>query len=356
MLRGVQKGACFVDSPGGVWLNNWSGWDPTRASEELDQIKSWGANVIRIFEVNGHWLRNTVDSNGYQHRDVVVALANLCARKGMYLILTGFSAVGSTEQGNQQDPLPYPPYLQSGLPTQLFPDTQAWINVWADIANTLKGIPSVILEPHNEPHLKYPDGTWGNNPNEWFVPLQQTINAMRATGYDGLIIYQYRSGTWVNLDYPQARSDLGWVEDHPITDPINNLVISTHQYRFYNAIGLWTESHGGTPSNPTQPVLKSDIMQALIYELIPHVLNDLNKPIIIGECGASMDYTGTAYVDELQACTNQLELYQELGLHYIGFWWRSELQFRLISDDRNPETTPTESGSILRNSLLNQIS
>lgn len=337
-LRGVEKGISFLDDPGAGWMGSY-GWNPTLVAQELDIMKTWGVNIVRIIEANANWKLNLKDATGkYNHRDIVLQLAQLLAERGMYLMISGYADVpnGYTGGGDGQVPLPYPPYNNR---PDIITSVQDWINIYSNMANSLKSQPNVILETHNEPS----EGT----ESSWFSNFQLCLNAIRATGFTGLVVVQWDFGTWVNLDYPPPEnpaSTLDWVENYSINDPTGNLVYSTHQYRFHHQIGQFSE--GGYIDAYTY----ADIKQAFIYEKLYYVINNLTKPLLIGECGANHYWTGIDYTREMTAWDNQLKLYDEMGLNYIGWWWRAAYPYDLITDDGSPGV-PTAPGQILKDHL-----
>jgi hypothetical protein len=226
--------------------------------------------------------------------------------------------------------------------------------MWSSAAGELKDLPNVIIEPHNEPVAG--DGNdWSTAKNSYFSNLQSCVNTIRSAGFNGLIVYQWDYGTWVNMDWPDSdpmsanawSGTLNWVALFPISDPLGNLVISTHQYWDMGQVGMWTASHGGSDSNPTYPTSIADIKLALSYEGLQYVLNTLNKPIIIGELGWNKAWTDQSQMQLV--FTNQLQAYNDLGINYTAFWFRSEGIYSLISSDSNPQ--PNLAGQILINKI-----
>ena len=150
----------------------------------------------------------------------------------------------------------------------------------------------------------------------------------------------------MNLDHPQYSTTLSWVTDHPIYDPINNLVIGTHHYRSSGSLGFW--------DNGAVAWTQTDIMQAFTNELLLHVLYDLNKPVLVGEIGMYVDQSGQGLIDEANGFTNQLAIYKQLGLGYCAFVWANWSPFKLFTNSANPSGTLTQGGVILRDALLSQ--
>ena len=350
ILRGVNIGNNFFDNPGASWMGV-VGWNSTRVSQELDIIKSWGCNCVRIHECYQYWIQNTVDPvSGLTHRQIVHDLASLCNQKGLYLILDGYDVLPYGATGNRQTPLPFPPD-ENSYELAVIPDAQTWINMWSSAATSLKDLPNVIIEPHNEP---VPDSGQDEATQRtlWFTNLQSCITAIRGTGFTGLILYQWEYGTYTNLDFPwTSYTDLtqstvsAWVYNYPLTDPLNNLVVSTHQYWDNGHLGMWTVSHGAPPTQ--FPTAYSDLLSAVTNEGILYVMNTLNKPVIIGECGADIAWSNQTLMQSVW--TNQLQVYNDLGISYSAFWFRNSGVYSLITSDSSPQ--PNAYGTILINKI-----
>lgn len=338
ILKGVNK-MTPNEAAIGIW-----GYHPELLSQELDLLKSYGVNVIRIHGTYEWWIQNTV-FNGVPFRTILHDYISLCAQKGIYVVYDGYCVVYYGEQGYEQDPLPW-----ENCHAGIIDTPQDWINFWVSFVNAMKDLPNVIIDPHNEPLDAFPPNSPSkpnqiipNAENTWFSALQQMINAVRQAGFTGLILEQWSSNTWWDFNNPYATdsNSLSWVTNHPLTDPLNNLVISTHHYRQSGSLGAWGQTHA---------YQYNDIIAAFNTTLIFHVLNDLHKPILIGECGCSMDTGDLA--NEETAWTNQLAIYNQLKISYLCWWWRNVLSFRLFTNDTNPLGTLTQGGVILKNALL----
>lgn len=341
---GVNKGFNFCDnSPGAYWMGS-PGWSLSRASAELDIMKSWGCNFLRVHEAYDYWINNDLDTvSGMGHRDIIRALAQLCDQKGIYFLLDGYSATHYGQIGYRQDPLPWPPYT---LRSDIISSPQDWINVWAGIAAALKDYPNTMVEPHNEP--------WGPE-DEWFTNLQSCIYAIRTSGFTNPIVYQYGYGTdvggQVNLDGPQpsfSSGPLGWVGRHNLSDTLSNLIPSSHQYRFWRQLGRYFYSRPNTYLS--DPSTYDEVLKAETYIGLPYIRNTLNKPFLIGEVGANRWWEGADWDAEGNAFTNQLRVFKELGIHIGAWWFRAYGEYGLITSDSSPQ--PTKAGVIVRDSFL----
>lgn len=335
-----------TDSSGGRWMGVY-GWNPARVAQELDVMKSWGVNVVRYTFCYRFWIQNTVDTvSGLGYRTILHDYASLCDSKGIYIIFAGYSVLGYGDAGYRATPIPFPPYLnaeESAVITSL----QDWIDCLASMAFAFSDLPNVILESHNEPHG---DAT---AKGAWFNALQLCINAIRQTGFDGLIMYQWDYGTSVNMDYPPqpmpAGGSLNWAVNYPINDPLGNLVVSTHQYRFHRQLGNYSVTYPNAYFY--DPKDYEVIRQVLEYQGFQYVLNVLERPIVVGECGLNVFWTGADLEAEITAVTNQLQLYKDLGVDFLGWWWRNILQFQLFRDEANPSGTMTVWGTVFRAAL-----
>jgi len=340
-LRGVNK-AEFTDYPGSVWMGqgvrDYASWTQRRNDviTELDAMKSWGVNCIRCHQAVDHWKYNIGG-----HRQIIKEFLDLAAQKGMYVIYDGYS-VRNYFNGSDQDPLPYPPYQTSRNASEVIADEDAFVDYWVSVASELKDYPNVIFELWNEP---YGDE---QAKQSWFNVSQRCINAIRGTGATQLIIFQWRMGCWVNLNFPPPNnpgSTLDWIFETNLTDPLGNLVYSTHIYRCYGAF------HHSLPER-WNAWEYDEIKKAFQYMMFDNVT--AKCPLLIGEIGADLAYTGEELQRELIAFNNTLFIFNEWGIHYTAFWWRNIGIFRLLEYGEPWVPPPTASGQILINALKSQ--
>jgi len=345
-LRGFQK--CeFADDPDGIWMGN-TYWDTQNVIAELDAMKSWGANTIRVQQAVENWKYN-LDSPyaAVSNRQAIKELITLAAERGMYVIFTPY-CIRNYWNGASQDPLPYPPYQTSEGASEVIANEQEFVDYWTSVATELKTYPNVIFELWNEPHTK--EG-YDSAEASWFSVAQSCIDAIRATGAEQLIIFQWQMGIWVNLDYPSSDSGVGWIEDYPLIDPTGNLAYSTHIYRLYGGLGLYSSESSKTLWDSSYGWDYDELIRAFEVEQINWVGETLNKPLFITETGCDIAWTGTELQHELDAWNNSLTIFNEWGLHYIGHWWRDTGVFRLLEYGQPWLPPPTESGIIFRNAL-----
>lgn len=344
-LRGVNK-VEFADNPGATWMGqsimDYSGWNPGNVRNELLAMKSWGINVVRTHDAIENW-KYDIGS----HRRMYKEFLQIAAETGMYVILDGFS-VRNYWNGARQDPLPYPPYQTSINASQVIANEQEFVQWWVSVANELKTFANVLFEIWNEPVCPA-----GYNVTEveasWFNVSQQVINAVRSTGCNNIIVFQWGYGVFVNLDFPPPSSaaTLDWIVNANLTDPTGNLAYSTHIYRFYGGTGIYSTAQSQQIWNSSNAWDYGEIKRAFQYEKLDWVGNNLSKPLIIGELGCNLYWTGSELQHEIVAWNNTLTILNEWGLHYTAFWWRNIGEFRLL--DTGPWVPPpTTSGQILK--------
>ncbi|MEM2143740.1 MAG: cellulase family glycosylhydrolase [Candidatus Jordarchaeaceae archaeon] len=330
-LRGVNK-VEFADDPDGIWMGN-TMWSDVNVKAELDIMKSWGINVIRCHLAVEHWKYNMNQPYAaINHREAIKRLLLFAAERGIYVILDGYR-VTNYWNGGDQDPLPYPPYQTSQGASSIISSVQDFINWWVSIASELKSYNNVIFELWNEP---YGDQ---NAFQSWVSVSQQCINAIRAAGATQLIVFQWDMAAWVNLNFPNNANDLIWVYTAGLTDPLGNIVYSTHVYRFHNHI------HYSLPTY-LQAWNYTDIDRAFQYMKYYEIAQ--NYPLFIGEIGAAMTYTGTELERELAFLNNSLSLFGQRGISYAVFWWRDIGVFPLYSGN----FVANQAGQVLRRHLL----
>lgn len=341
VLHGVNKPQMSEDPDGFVLGNEY--WTDDKAKTELDGIRSIGANCIRCFQSVDSWVYDLGPNSGthsalvcaISNRDAVQRLLTFAGQRGMYVIYVPWNVRNGQDSSEAEGSLPYPPYQTSANALQVIPNQQAFVDYWANVASVLKDYPNAIFELWNEPY--------GNASAEqsWFSVTQQCITAIRNTGAKNLIIVQWGQGCWVNLDYPPAAETLQWVFDYPLTDPTGNLAYSTHIYRHYGSFQR-IGAEGG------KAYTMSDIQLALQYLKVPEV--SALHPLIIGEIGCDNEITGLDYQQELEAYANCLQLLNGYGVGYVGWVWRPNVEFALISDY---SPTLTDGGILLANEIVN---
>jgi hypothetical protein len=344
ILRGVNK-VEFADDPDGIWMGS-TMWTDENVKAELNVMKSWGVNVIRCHMSVELWKYNIGPNSGHPAspycsipaREAIKRFLNFTAERGIYVILDGYS-VRSYWTGGDQDGLPFPPYQTSPNASEVIASVDEFVDWWTSMANELKGYPNVIFELWNEPHA---------NRTAWFVAVPQVTNAIRATGATNLIVVQYGYGCYVNLDYPPPIGDadtMDWVWKANLTDPLGNIIYSTHIYRSLGAF-----HHNSVSGGYWLAWEYNEIAAAFNYMMFDEVLQEY--PLLIGEIGADMAFTGEELEHELIAWNNSLTLFEQMGIHYTAFWWRESGVYRLHNGPSN--FIPNEAGQILKSQLTGQ--
>ncbi len=334
VLKGVNKNG-YEGDPGGYWngayVKKLADWNPTNVGKELDAIKSWGSgvNVIRLVQSVDNW---KLDIGG--HRQLIKNLLDVAASKGLYIIYTGYQVRNYYSGGGQGD-LPYPPYSKSG-DSSVIASQQDFVSYWASIASELKDYPNVIFELWNEPVGDYSAAAY----NSWVATAQQCINAIRATGAQNLIMFQWNYQGFVNLDWPSSLSDMGWIADANLSDSSGNLVYTTHLY--YNAV-----QRSGGIANAFGYSL-SDVDAA--FRLMGYYSAALRYPFWVGEVGCNVAFTGSDLTNEYTAYSNELALLNQHGIGFAGWWWSNSGTMALNSG--YPSWTPNHAGQILQQNLV----
>ena len=341
-LRGVNQ-AGSIDNPNGWWNPEggtvYSGlgvWSPDAVKYNLDNMKSWGCNVIRLHTSIQWWVENT--NNYRQHfRDIIT----WAGEREIYVIFDAFSITGS-----MQYELPWGSYIPAEQQA-IMPSEQAFVDYWVTVANELKDSSNVIFELYNEPHG---DDTARD---AWFRVVQQCIDTIRGVGANQIIIVQWDYGAWVNLDYPPPDphnpdeypcSTLSWVEDYPLTDPTGNIAYSFHNYR-----GQIHRQNGARVDSYTYADMKLGFETCLV----DYVLNTLNKPVIVGEVGADMWKTGDELTNELAYFNNTLTIFNEWNMSYVAWVWTipAHMRWGLLQNEGAWLPPPNEAGEALINAI-----
>jgi hypothetical protein len=321
-LRGVNK-VGFEDLADGSWEADGQGgpgaWSPYAVRANLDKMKSYGFNVVRLIQAVDWWINN--EPNYKQHIKDIITWAG---ERGIYVIFTGYQ-VRNYFAGGGQDPLPYPPYSLPGSET-IIPSKEAFVNWWKDVGTQLGSFPNALFELWNEP-------VWDPDPSagfaSWKPVVQQCINTIRTVS-DNIVLVQWNYDVWWNIG---SHNDLSWIQDLNLTG--SNILYSTHSY----PDGLDAPNHYSY----------NDLRNALQLCGVESVGNTFNKPVIIGEIGCNLAWTGQDLTNELSAFKNELTVFNDWNLSYLGWWWRNEGQFALLQPNESWIPPPTQPGQILIN-------
>jgi len=348
LLRGMNSGVAFADHPngwwnpeGGTWLSGFGVWDPSAVKYNLDMMKNWGCNIVRLHTVIEWWLKNT--NNYRQHIKDTIGWAG---ERGLYVVFEPAFVRGGYGNACQFE-LPYYPYLiyenrsNEEEDVAVMPNRAAFINYWVSVVSELKYYPNVLFEVYNEPH--------GNNTikEEFFEMVQEWINAVRDNGATQILIVQWGYGIGVNLDYPPPYgidARMNWVEDYPLNDPLNNLIYSFHIYR--------GDIHRTYPEY-SKCWTYEDMKLGFQLCLVDYVLNNLSKPVMCGEIGANMWETGEELGRELAWLNNTLMIFNEWGINYLYYSWTIPAHMRhgCLSNGYPWLPPPNEAGKVFINSL-----
>ncbi|MHA1267703.1 MAG: glycoside hydrolase family 5 protein [Candidatus Helarchaeota archaeon] len=340
ILRGVNQEG-FLDSPNGWWNPEGGGtysglgiWNPDAVKYNLDSMKSWGCNALRLHTKIAWWLND--ESSYRQHIKDVIAWAG---ERGIYVIFEPYSVSTAT-----QYPLPWAPHTTDPEEQAMMPDSSSFISYWTSVANELKTFPNVIFEIYNEPH-----GDLATR-DEFFSVTQQWIDAVRATGAEQLLIVQWGYGIWINLAFPPppppepsptaSSGTMDWVLLFPLNDPLGNIVYSFHNYR--------GDFHRTVPER-VNVWEYDDIKQALQHAWVDYVLNTLDKPVLVGEIGANMWASGEGLDQELAYFNNSLTIYNEWNMSYVAWVWTvpAHMQHGLLQNGAPWLPPPNAAGEIL---------
>jgi hypothetical protein len=329
ILRGVDY-TYFIDGPCGSWMLpngqiEFNTWDTAAINSNLDAIKSWGCNSIRVLATTQWWVQNT--ENFQSNLEYFIAQAAL---RGIYVDFTFWRNSGVMETTS----LPYPPY-DSG--NDVINSVSDFVNVWTSVANTLKGYPNVMFELWNEPN--------GDAEAEaiWFNVTQQCINAIRGTGSTSIIVVQWGSNTYLDFqnysNVSTTASSMDWASSNPLNDTINNIVYSTHLY----SSGFYDSSN-----NYVQKYSYSDMLWALNVTGLLSLASQ--HPVWIGEIGCNLWASNMS--DEYAWYSNTLTILNQYGMGYCGWaWapWSSGTEWGLVSGQSN--YVPNQAGQILQEQI-----
>jgi len=336
-LRGVNQQG-YVDHPSGYWRPTggglWSGgtwlyW-PQAMFDNLDEMRRWGFNCIRVHQCIQYWLENTDNYIGHFKEFLSAA-----ASRGMYVIFDAYTI--RPYPNVYQWPLPYAPYAQDPNGTLVMPNRTAFVNYWGNVASELRDYANVIFEIYNEPH--------GDNEteDEYFAMAQQAIEIIRTAGCKQLVSIQWGYSVWANLNYPDSYrpEDVDdWVYKYPLNDSLSNIVYQTHNYRAYGQFHY---------SSPTRVNVWEYNDLVLGYNCTGVLKVAQEHPVLLGEFGADGSEFGTSeWPRELAYLNNSLQLFENYGIHWTVMTWTtvSHIRYGLLNN-----TTwvppPNEAGQVV---------
>lgn len=318
-LRGVGK-IHWDDDPTGwwsaegvAWYQGYLNWNEDAVRYHLRTMKEWGLNHVRFHIVADWWIQDTVTLNTYtgSYRNNLKQTFEIATEEGMYVIMDLYSPVNGSwmyANGYSAPSLPFPPYSYPECEA-VIGSKQEFVDWWAMVADELKVYPNVIFELYNEPHAGgFPDVATARD--DWFDAVQKAIYAIRNTGAENLILVGWPMATVPHMGWEAANAgNLGWIEAYPLNDPLGNIFYTAHLYRcFYNPI--WYDSYD-----------YDDCYTKMEQCLFKYVVENLSKPVIIGEIGVNMWYSGVELERELQWAKNVFSIANDWGIGYSAWDW-----------------------------------
>ncbi|HET8846800.1 MAG TPA: cellulase family glycosylhydrolase, partial [Ktedonobacteraceae bacterium] len=197
----------------------------------VSAMLTWDINSVRVPLNEDCWLGiNGEPANGTtvtQYQSDIINWVNLLNQNGLIVILDLHWNNSGANRSLGQEPMP---------------DLDHAPAFWTSVANTFKGNSSVMFDLYNEPFTTswtcWKNGSTAASASPCTdVPfaaagMQTLINTVRATGATNVLLL---GGLAFSNDLTQ------WLANEP-TDPLNNLVASTHIYNFNvcSTVSCWT--------------------------------------------------------------------------------------------------------------------
>ncbi len=275
--------------------------DPQLAREDFRNIRSWGANVVRIPLNPSFWL-STAGGYDPNYRALVDSTVKRAKENGLDVILD----MHFSDRGNPE---------QKSYALERMADAQHAIPFWREVAARYKDDGRVMFELYNEPHdISW--STWRNGgpsgDGYMTAGYQQLYDAVRGTGARNLVIVN-----GLNWGF-----DLGEAEHHMIDG--YNVIYGSHVYD-------WPEK---------QP----PAWDAAFGYLTARV------PVMIGEFGTMN--CGVPYYQAVMDYADQK------NIHWVAWAWyappadRQDLKCTFAALISSWDGTPTEMGAAVRAKLM----
>jgi hypothetical protein len=326
-LYGVTKHG-FEDFPQGSWMTKdggilWGTWDPQVVADNLDAMKSWGCNIVRIYATVEFWINNET------HRQCIKDLITIAGQRGMYVSYGFWRIMNHAPQTR----LPYPPWCEDN---PYISSEQDFVDLWVDVATQLKDYPNVLFELWNEPGM----GTTLEALDHWFDVAQDCIVTIRQIT-DHIIQVQQGCTLWAVINSPEdSHGDVDWITDPRIQG--TNIVYTHHSYGEWR---IWdnatSQYHWVTDYDSVKTALEQCKVRWCVEEA--------NKPFLIQEIGPNLDNSNvTARLNEY---TNTLDILNDWQIGYIGFYWWPAGGLRLLEE--GPNFPPSEQGITLMEAIAN---
>lgn len=267
------NGAKIVDQTGAeVWLKGvvrpsleWNPQGQFLSVQDIENMHSWGANVIRLDLNQNYWLASQPVTVAGSYKQIINAIVYYATQNNMAVILDLHWVVDGSQS----------PMANADS-----------ITFWQQVASDYKSFGTVLFELFNEPY-GIPQSTWLNGDSN-YSGYQQLYNAVRGTGANNLCIVN-------GLDYGY---DVSFVSSSFRVNG-TNVVYGSHPY---NEKGAPTYTGpGGSFANDFQNILGQ-------------------YPIIFTEFGVNTsNYFPTGY----QTVYSRILSYvNQNHVHYTGFaWW-----------------------------------
>ncbi|KAJ3040995.1 hypothetical protein HDV00_010067 [Rhizophlyctis rosea] len=262
-----------------------------------------GGNIFRFcfsWERAQPTLNSALDENYVKYIDAWVSAATSNGNGNQYVLLD----VHNYARWNGK-------VVGSDIPSSALSD------FWTRMANRYKSNPRVYIDIMNEPH---------DLPvSQWFSAAQDSINAIRQTGFNNLILVP-------GISYTGAHS---WVSSGnaaaalSITDPANNFAFDMHQYFDTDYSGTHTTCTHGTEA----------------FTAATSWLRANNRKAFLGEWAATTDSSCQASIDSAAA---YLDANSDVWIGWTwwaaGPWWGNYMY--------SIEPTSVTSGDAAQTSIL----
>ena len=152
------------------------------------------------------------------------------------------------------------------------------------------------------------------------------------------ILVHWGYGVYANLDY-NSGFKMDWIEDYPLSDPANNLIYSTHIYRYHG----FCHRSDSVPPEDRDRWEYDEIELCYNVTLVNYAANELKVPIVVGEIGA------TSAEREMEYFENSFDILNRWDIGYLAWWWRPDGIFGII--DSRTSRMPNTVGNILMNGI-----
>jgi hypothetical protein len=322
-LRGVDRFGTETDCT--AFDNAGGGPQGPFDQGDIDAIKSWKANAIRVPLNEGCWLGTQKQPN---YQKAVQDWVNLVTTSGLIAIVDLHWSTPSMQASQAA--------MSNSPGQQAMADTYNSVAFWTGVATAFKGNSNVIFDLYNEPNVNdwtcwLTGGSSCGGANFDVAGMAQLLKTVRATGATNVVIM---GGIAYAGDLTQWQATVAKIPTLPAPNDglsLDNVAASVHVYDFNSAWSGCPSQFNGYASTCNTAQKDAD------NQGISSVLS-AGYPIVMGEMGISVFSSNPAPYSATQATElstwfeGMLTWADQQGQSYVAWSWNDDGTPHLVTD------------------------